>query len=1191
MLNDIRLHLDSDEDIQSQNEREFAQQISVSEQANIAAFKRFIPSVAQTIHNLPSQAISLFIDKHKQSNMVNIHSGASFYPIGVDQHIQTQVDAWQLSSALLCLQQNDQHRPSPLLSNAFEAIKQYAEDLHDCVSQSAIDTLVILGLGKGSHIPLLLNKLKPKRLVIYEPNLEIFRVSLSLFNWAGFLEDANKAQLQLFLQLGPQAGSVFDDVKELSQHTDAKRVLFYQHEKNHRSNSLIRKVRAGQWSPAVAEIDTSASHYNDQQLNFLTSIALEKWHVVSSKDKLFQGNLALFKQYFPDLYQVFKDYTPSYWEVIKHADLGGINLYNRFHSSFLSNNDPQNEGALMANNFSEHPNIDGLAFGYSGNKLKHYVHNTFINKANTELNKVTKQKGELPNTVKALLIFGVGQAYTLHSLYEQKDIQHLIICEPNPDFFYAALYAIDWAPIFEKIESEGHKLYINIGEASSVLFKDLMSQFLALGPHLLNETYLLQCYNNPMLQQVLHEVRTQLQVIFSMGENFDHVLYGLSHTAQALGNNVAALRHNPAQYLSKNDKQLPVFIVGNGPSLDDCIEELKECKDEAIVVSCGTALQALHRHGIVPDFHGEVEQNRANFDWVSRINDYEYLKQITLISVNGMHPDTIALFNNVLLSFKQGESSSSAMMAMFPKNSFHTLAFAYPTVSNMAVSFFLSLGFEQLYFVGIDLGFADQEKHHSQASGYYENGKQIYNYKGRHQAELRAKGNKRAWVFTKTEFNISRMIMEEAISEHKSECFNLSNGVFINKTIPLDKENILVLSSAENKRRTLGALTNCFMTLSSDVFSMLTHSYSYDLLIEQVQELILLCQTPFNRKACVDELIQKMREATFSSQSKGGSLFFYYYFATVNYACAAMSKAILQNDEQAGVLAANNIRQFWLESLSDSLSLLAFQFSVVDRSDSFGDRREQLLLQNHEPLFLIFSDASTTNKFAALAKLCQSKIQFEVGEIRRPAAINLIMIMHKNDLDFAHDLLDKCSEVDTNKLGLIVHSYTLLNLIKQAPVFDDVCIIYSPNIAVEENLNDAQKQGREPYYLIDEYFHTLWARSQDLSMFKEILCKPRFSKTGLINAKALENNVNQTPSDEKSTLFVDNEFESVSLTSIEKNFFPTLQMQTHYMFQRYAAVPRKHITSINTSDALRNCGIKVNRNPFSFELLGVWHIP
>ena len=793
-------------------------------------------------------------------------------------------------------------------------------------------------------------------------------------------------------------------------------------------------------------------------------------------------------------------------------------------------------------------------------------------------------------------------------MYRQKDIQNLIICEPNPDFFYAALHAIDWAPIFEKVQEEEYKLYINIGEASSRLFKDLMSQFLALGPYLLNETYIMQAYENPLLTGVLSEVRTQLKVIFAMGENFDHVVYGLAHTFQCLQNKASFLRSNPSQYLSQKQRQLPVIVVGNGPSLDANIDIIKEYRQQVIVVSCGTALQALHSNNIVPDFHGEVEQNRANFDWVSRINDYAYLKQITLLSVNGMHPDTIALFKNVLLAFKHGESSSAATLAMLPAQSYHELEYAYPTVSNMVLSLFLSLGFEQLYLVGIDLGFADQSKHHSEASGYYENGKQIFDYQSTHHTNIRVKGNKRDYVFTKTEFTISRMIIEQLLLNHKAECFNLSDGAFIGGSVSLHHDAVLIMTSEDDKNATLTAMDNCFMALASDVKPMFAKSYSPTKLEEQIKQLSELAHTNFQSRGEIDDFIEAQRALLMRAKKEGGSLFYYYFFNSINYLCAALGKANMHKDAQEGLPVANYIIENWRRFVQDSEHLIKHQFEILDVAEAFSEKRERHLLAAKQTLNYICFDSTL---YAAIDDLLSQHTQYAMRITEHIHIGNsgnyLIDIVNNDDLTKVIEYFD-AKGVETNKhahnnLGLVVHNSTLLQQVRASKVLTQCCLLYIPamqNMSLTDTTNAALQQSGEQAYLEPlDYIHHIVARGQDLNLFKEIIVKPRFCKTGLKNAKdpiVVVPSDKKEQSDEITPLLPvpDNEYTSLAMQYIEQDILPGLALHTHYMFKHYVALSRdqarnnKH-TSMTIVDGLCNRGLLVPRQAFAFELLGAWY--
>ncbi|MGB3727490.1 MAG: 6-hydroxymethylpterin diphosphokinase MptE-like protein [Glaciecola sp.] len=1190
MLNDIRLHVAADDALQSQYEQKFAREIKHRELNNIAAFKRYMPNVAAIIDQLPVGGWSIFVNKFEQSNLVHVNSGNTYYSVHVDEIIDKQCEFWAYHSALVDTRQNTNVPMLPSCAG-HDAVNDYAKALQTECDTQLPQALVILGIGKGKHLQYLLEQICTKHIAIYEPDWEVFKLSLMLFDWATFLQQATEQKTQLYLQLGPQPASVYDDMQELQTQLGVNRVLFYQHTKSPLNTHIINSVRQHKWGPQIFENVPVCRDYRQHYLNHICAVTPSAWQSNPQSLSMFTANMSLFKAHFSDIYDTFKDYIPRDWQVL-HKQNGEVNLFNRNEHSFYSDDTPKHNGQLLAQGFSEHPNLDGLAFGYTGDKLKHYVHNTFVRQADMCLQSVDNEKRSLPPTVKALLVFGLGSGYVLESLYNSHNIKNLIICEPNPDFFYASLYAFDWQPIFSKIQDTDARLYINIGEASSRLNKDLMSQFLAIGPHLLNETYILQSYKNPLLQKVLNEVRIQLQVIFSMGENFDHVLYGLGHTHYSLQHKHPMLRHTPSQYLTHKQKQLPIFIVGNGPSLDDNINLLKECAEQVIIVSCGTALQALHRNNIVPDFHAEVEQNRANFDWISRIGDYQYLKKITLIGVTGMHPDSIALFKRVMLSFKSGESSTVSTLAMMPERTFETLDFAYPTVSNLVVNLFVTLGFEQLYLVGVDLGFADKNKHHSQSSGYYVNNQQIYDYQAAHNTELTAKGNKQDWVFTKTEFNISRMIIEQALQEGRAECFNLSNGVFIEGTLPLESDNVLIVTSSEHKLEVLQAIDDCYMSLSSNVTQLFSNAYNNDLFRSQVNALIALCNKRMEKQSDIDLFIHDLREQLFDARRCGGSLYFYYFFNSVNYLCAVLSKANMQSDSQEATQIANIILDKWQLFLGDASHLVEHQFQVIDTASAFASIREALLLkEGHTASMPLYIPNNTTLSSQSLRAI-QSDDAFTVHNVvtTLPTSGKFSAIITSAQ-EFKS--LIKCLKNATSIALCVFHDYALLLKCQHFDKANQTCLMFiAPPIANKQERTALQIAGSEPYTLLDNYLHTLRTRALDTSLFKIVLCKPQFDKAGLINACEFKTHNSLVVEDNikaQNLVSNGNEYESLAVNSLNKHFVKHMNNSTHYMFKHYIGFEHRTSSDINVLDTLNNRGLYINRSPRDFELLGAWH--
>lgn len=1251
MLNDIRLHLDSDENIQSQIERDLAKKINALQGCNVKAFIQYVPSIGKLLAQLPLERLSVFIDKNKQTNIVDFQSGMTLYGPNVDSNIHAQINAWHYNSALLdftdtqqsTLQANKVHKP-----HTFSDRQQYTENLYESCKHQAIDTLVVLGLGKADHISQFfddnvsiddLNTTQVKNLVIYEPDWEVFRCTLSLFDWAEFLSYADQRKLTIFFQIGTNIHQMFDDISELHIQLNAKRMLFYKHTNSPVFIQIINHIQQGKWSRSASELQAAGKGHQHHHLHIFSSLDANHWQTATTQSSIFKTNMALFAEYFPDIHTAFVDYQPLCWETLAHKHSNTINLFNREHGNFYGTSKIKEEGQLLAQHFSQHPNLDGLVFGYEGDKLRHYMHNTFIRQADMILRENQESQGELPEEVKALMVFGLGPGYMLDALYQQHNIQHMIICEPNPDFFYASLHAIDWTKIFDGANQGEHKLYINIGEASSQLFKDLMSQFLVIGPHVLNETFIMQSYHNPMLHQVLCEVRQQLQVIFAMGENFDHVAYGIAHTVNVMQQKTPALRYQPSQYLSQLNKQTPIFVVGNGPSLDQSIDIIKAYKGESIVVSCGTALQALYKNGITPDFHGEVEQNRANFDWASRINDRAYLKKITLLSINGIHPDTCNLYKNVLIAFKTGESSTHSLLAMLPKNSFHCLDHAYPTVTNMAMSFFLALGFEQLYLVGVDLGFADQSKHHSSASGYYEDGKQIYDYQQIHAADLRVKGNRQDWVFTKTEFNISRMIVEQLLLENNRskgrnvECFNLSDGVFIEGTMPLDPESVLVTASKQQKQQTLAAMENCFMSITSDLPDMLAKAYQKDLLTEQLISLTDISNKTLNDKSDVYQLIDELTSLLHESKRKGKSLFFYYFFNSINYLSAALNKASLQTNEILARQACTSLLDKWRIFLADAKQTIAMQFELIDTAEAFGEKRERFLLGNiiskHKSVKYFSSQTQLVNRVKTeIAGTSQSRLELianieDLADLIGRNNINsplLIDIYEQSAMDKIIPVLSDATVLKNLRqpvnIGLVFHDYSLLLwFAKQYPdICSIVCLLYcSPLLDTLNNRREIE-EGLQDFLLADEYMHILCARGQDLCLYSQIIVKPRFSASGLQNTYLFKQNKNASaahkhylsPTTQSKAAFCEvseitkdesrcvanNEYECVSVALINKSIAAKLLSANWYMFKQYIALTNQTngdaSDPLTIMDSLENRGRKMNRQPLDFELLGAW---
>ncbi|GGF52273.1 motility associated factor glycosyltransferase family protein [Alteromonas lipolytica] len=947
MLKNIKLHIDEDEVVQSELEADLAHTLQLRLKENIQAFQRNIPNLVPFVRTSVSQNISIFCNKNGQPNIVDYGQGRVMYGFDPLQEVTSQVAHFLAHSPQVILDSETPATTKPVVSGP--DVEAYQRLLHYPPLPDEVQVVVVLGVGLGEHIKQLLAARTIKNLVIYEPEAQYFSCSTMVGHWKEIFALASQKGTALFIQLHKDGRDIVDDMAELKDHFEFDRFYVYQHYNSPIFNAIAQDLRERPW-PEIKhkglKLQTEYKRNNFEPL-WLDAVDLNNAELAQSSEQRFNKNLAAFQHYFPAIYNEFKDYTPDTWLTVK-VDEDDFNLLNHKSLHTWYGESAKEESAAAYTAYASHPNRDGLVLGYNGTKLRHYLHYKFVLESETLLHSISERNGALPDTIKSLIMFGLGAGYQLEALLEQHQVEKLFLCEPNKDFFYASLFAIDWHDILHKVDEAGYRIYINIGDDGTHLFRDLLNQFYAIGPYNLAQTYFYQVYYNAELNGAIAQLREQLQVVISMGEYFDHAYYGINHTVEGINRNYPHLLNNPQRFLSAEQQECPVFIVGNGPSLDYSIEIIKEYREQAIVVSCGTSLQVLHRHNIVPDFHAEIEQNRSTFDWAVRLGDFDYLKQITLISCNGIHPDTCQLYGNTLICFKDGESSTVSNLNLLGRDNFSVLKFAFPTVSNFALNLFTTLGFNQLYLFGVDLGFIDKNHHHSKLSGYYdEKGVPLYDYEEKNNTALIVPGNFRPSVSTKHEFKVSKMFIEDLLRTYKGDCYNTSDGAKIMGTQPLPVDDVLILSSAQNKQAALHTLNHkAFVEVGhNDYQARFNERYEHAVMKQELATMTDKISAVIDGEQDAMWLIEYLKTALFTSYSGGRSLLFYYLYGTLNFANAFLLKVIASDSSEE---AQQDALAIFLKRFKQFSAKINADFYSFDITSSFGGLREREYLRKLE---------------------------------------------------------------------------------------------------------------------------------------------------------------------------------------------------------------------------------------------------
>ena len=926
MLKDIRYFIDENDERQEQLERSWANTIEENRQASFNAFKQTMPTVYHTLKSANNWPESVFVNKDGELDIVDTSIGKVLYGYDVKRNITEHLKKFE---------------SNPLTVS-------FNSSAHTDFLPKDIEVLVVFGIGLGAHLLSLLQNYKIRHLVVYEPNLGYLNCSLSSGIWVKVFNLAAQQNTTIYLQTDIDAKMVMKELGELYQAYPFDKVYVYKHYH-------------------TPEFDDAASVFSRNTLENLDMVVRQSFPLRSHEDFLppwppitdpgqwssnnlnqhvFKQNIDALLRFFPDIAKEFDDYVPTKWRPLANIK-GEVNIFHIASDSALYGESPLADEMAAYNAFVKAPTKERLALGSIQGKTSQFSHQKMARRIEGIFKGIKASDEVLPEEVGALLLFGIGAGYKLEKLYNCFNVECLFVCEPNRDYFFASLYAIDWSKILTKVYNENRRIYLNIGDDGSNLAKDLIGQFNTIGTHVIESMYFSIGYDNQPLVPAIKKLREELRGIVALGEYFDYSRYGIAHTNWAMANGAKLLTKHKEIGIEGSLAEVPVFIVGNGPSLDKLIPMLKEERDKVIVISCGTALQALHQNSITPDFHAEIESNRATFDWAIRVGDPEYLKNISLISCNGVHPDTISLYKDVFLCLKEGDASTEIANRIFEKQPLPELRFAYPTVSNFAINFALECGFVQIYLLGIDLGFTDEEHHHSRFSGYYkDDGSELYDYVRQSNISLIVRGNFRASVATKYEFNLSRIMIESAIADFVSAIvYNLNDGAAINGCLPLSVENVLITSSEEEKEKALSWLIQkAHSPIDGTNYSnSLKEKFNAEKLIEDVRTFQKLLERKTCTKKDVKLLIEQQRDFMVDLFKNNRPMFMLYYNGTVNYINAILSK-VQSLTSHSFHDKLEQVLSIWKEFLNDSLHSLQCYPNDFDNISSFTRARQKILI-------------------------------------------------------------------------------------------------------------------------------------------------------------------------------------------------------------------------------------------------------
>lgn len=313
-----------------------------------------------------------------------------------------------------------------------------------------------------------------------------------------------------------------------------------------------------------------------------------------------------------------------------------------------------------------------------------------------------------------LFLFGSGFGYPLFEIFEQKQPNTLVVLvEQDLYLFKAMLQYFDLEPILET-----NKIAFLIGDSD---------YFASAFEHLFFNTFFVSC-TVPMLaftysakrnfkaeyQAVFQYIFTQLSLlVFYVGNDHQDNLIGFCNM---LGNCKEVLK-NPSIGCLKNQYQdVPAFIVANGPSLDQNMQELKKIQGKGLIISLESTILPLLKNEIKPDILTIIERTKNTYRF--HFKDREYPADIALLCLALVDQHVFPSFQGEKIPiFRQREVINEWIDHFLGDGS---KIDAGANVSHLALELATYLGANPIVFVGQDFAYGPDKKTHSKDSVYSE---------------------------------------------------------------------------------------------------------------------------------------------------------------------------------------------------------------------------------------------------------------------------------------------------------------------------------------------------------------------------------------------------------------------------------------------------------------------------------------
>ncbi|MFS0872186.1 motility associated factor glycosyltransferase family protein [Paenibacillus xylanilyticus] len=302
---------------------------------------------------------------------------------------------------------------------------------------------------------------------------------------------------------------------------------------------------------------------------------------------------------------------------------------------------------------------------------------------------------------KVIFVYGFERGLGIADLLEQYPDRWFIVHEPNTELFQRGLNDYDITLVLQHPNLH----WLSVGEDQLPLLFNILSSymqdrlvFIAARKYLLDEIDHLR-----KIKDDFEEYR-----ISHLTNKFTEDRFSREWTQNYLNHLVDAVTVPNIEQLAGRLKNIKTaVVVSSGPSLEDDISVLKQLCGHALIISAGSSIQALQKHGIDPHISVIMDGHAVNeriFSNPGTLNSPLFFTSSSYYQISDQKNKgkIYGMLRNDLVSQYMLERKDSDCV-IIPTE----------TVAGTAIQVAVVFGVQQILFVGQDLSFPDKQYYSS----------------------------------------------------------------------------------------------------------------------------------------------------------------------------------------------------------------------------------------------------------------------------------------------------------------------------------------------------------------------------------------------------------------------------------------------------------------------------------------------